>query len=59
VIFQKKEITVAYAAERCDSCQKTHRRRFREGDILFAKAGPCGCGGEFRIEMIFGETFRQ
>lgn len=59
MIFSKREVTVAYTVEKCNSCSNQNKRKFREGDTLFSRIGSCGCGGEFRIEMIYGETFRQ
>jgi len=59
MIFSKKEITIAYTEEKCDSCKKSARREYREGDVLFEKAHPCGCGGSFCVEKIYGETFRR
>jgi len=59
MIFPKKETTVAYTEEKCDSCKKSARREYREGDVLFAKVRPCGCGGIFYVDKIYGETFRR
>ncbi len=59
MIFSKKEITVAYAVEGCDSCEKSTKRKYRRGDTVFARAGPCSCGGDFYIERIYGEIVRQ
>ena len=58
-LFSKKEITIEYTVEKCDSCSKSRRRRHKIGDTLFAKSkaeGSCGCGGTFYIDMIYGET---
>jgi len=59
MIFSKKETTIAYTEEKCDSCKKSAKRRYREGDILFEKAHSCNCGGSFYIDKIYGETLRQ
>ena len=59
MIFSKKEITLEYTLEKCDSCKKEKKREFLENDILFSKQDSCSCGGTFYIEMIFGETMKQ
>ncbi len=59
MILSKKEITVAYTVEECDSCGKSARREYRQGDVVFERAGPCSCGGDFHIERIYGEALRR
>ena len=59
MIFSKKEITVAYTVEKCNSCKKTTKRKYRQGDTLFEKANSCVCGGNFHIDLIYGESFKQ
>lgn len=47
----------AYAVERCGSCGREERRRFRAGDCVLAGAPACGaCGGAATIDRIFGEA---
>lgn len=56
MIFSKEKITAAYTLEICQSCSKEARRKFRQGDVLFAAGNACGsCNGRMTIEKIFGE----
>ena len=56
MLFSKKDvIPVAHTLEECASCGGSSRRKFRKGDVLFGDASPCGCGGRFKIAMIYGE----
>lgn len=58
MIFSKKKIIVAYTIEKCTLCNMERKRKFSEGDILFAKMEKCrSCKGTTIIEKIFGETF--
>lgn len=52
---KKKPAVAAYTVEKCGSCAKSRRRAYAPGDTLFDGAGGCGCGGEFRVDMIYGE----
>ncbi len=54
-MFSRERATVAYTLERCASCGAERKRRFREGDVLFAAAACGSCGGAAAIEKIFGE----
>ncbi len=57
MIFSKKKITIAYAVEKCKKCGMLRKRKFTEGDILFAELSKCtSCDGMTSIEKIFGET---
>jgi len=59
-MFSKKEITIAYSVEKCTKCGMLKKRKFIEGDILFAKSSKCNsCDGMTTIEKIFGETTKQ
>ena len=59
-MFSKKKITTAYTMEKCQKCEMIKKRKFSEGDVLFAKSSKCGsCDGMTRIEKIFGETIEQ
>ena len=60
MIFSKKKIIIAYSVEQCIKCEMLTKRKFREGDVLFAELSKCGsCGSLTRIEKIFGESFEQ
>jgi hypothetical protein len=58
MIFSKKakpieEITV----EKCVSCGKMEKRKFKAGDVVFSELSECSsCKNKMRIEMIFGQT---
>ncbi|ABK77855.1 hypothetical protein CENSYa_1232 [Cenarchaeum symbiosum A] len=54
--MKHKKPAVPYTVERCGSCGRDEKRLFREGDVVFAAAGSCTCGGKMTIEMIFGEA---
>lgn len=57
MIFSKKEKPiVAFTVEKCPSCKKESKRKFKEGDILFAQASECKeCKVKMMIAKIFGE----
>ncbi len=57
MIFSKKEKPlVAYTLEKCPSCGKESKRKFKEGDFLFAESSQCDkCKTPMNIEKIFGE----
>lgn len=60
MIFSKKKITTEYTVEQCTKCGTITKRKFNDGDILFAKTSKCNsCDGFRRIEKIFGETIEQ
>jgi len=60
MIFSKKKITIAYAVEKCKKCGMLRKRKFTEGDILFAESSQCtSCDGMTSIEKIFGESIEQ
>jgi hypothetical protein len=58
MIFSKKEKQiVAYSIERCPSCKKESKRKFKEGDCLFADSSQCAsCKIPMTIVKIFGES---
>lgn len=58
MIFSKKEKTiVAHTIEKCQSCGKEFKRKFKEGDCLFASGTECtSCKGQSRISKIFGQS---
>jgi len=58
MIFSKKEKTiVAYTIEKCQSCGKEFKRKFKEDDCLFASGAECtSCKGQSRISKIFGQS---
>jgi hypothetical protein len=57
-MFSKKEkTTVAYTIEKCPSCKKENKRKFQEGDCLFASGQECAsCKTPTSISKIFGQT---
>ena len=56
-MFSKEKITIAYTIEKCKKCGMLRKRKFTEGDILFAESSKCNsCDGMSSIEKIFGET---
>ncbi|QLH03150.1 hypothetical protein C5F47_06105 [Nitrosopumilus cobalaminigenes] len=60
MIFSKKKITTEYTVEQCTKCGTLTRRKFKDGDVLFAENSKCNsCDGLTRIEKIFGETIEQ
>ncbi len=59
-MFSKEEIIVAYTIEKCKSCDMERKRKFKEGDYLFAESSKCdSCQGEMQIEKIFGEAIEK
>jgi len=59
-MFSKKKITLDYTVEKCSKCGMQRKRKFSEGDVLFAECSKCSsCGGLSFIEKIFGETLEQ
>ncbi len=56
-MFSKEKTIVAYTVEKCKMCGLETKRKFKEGDFLFAETSKCNsCGGLFAIEKIFGES---
>ncbi|HSA98042.1 MAG TPA: hypothetical protein VLF17_03090 [Candidatus Nitrosotenuis sp.] len=57
MIFSKKEKQiVAYTAEKCPSCKRESKRKFKQGDFLFAESSQCpSCNIPMNIAKIFGE----
>ncbi|WP_428324463.1 hypothetical protein [Nitrosopumilus sp.] len=59
-MFSKEKITIAYTIEKCEKCDMQKKRKFSEGDILFAEVYKCNsCDGMTVIDKIFGETLEQ
>lgn len=59
-MFSKKKNTIAYTIEKCKKCEMLRKRKFTEGDVLFAESSKCtSCDGITSIEEIFGETMEQ
>ena len=57
MIFSKKKITTEYTVEQCTKCGTLTKRKFHDGDVLFAELSKCAsCDGIIRIEKIFVET---
>jgi ssDNA-binding Zn-finger/Zn-ribbon topoisomerase 1 len=57
MIFSKKEKQViAYTIEKCPSCKKELKRKFKQGDYLFVESSKCpACDIPMNIAKIFGE----
>ncbi len=59
-MFSKEEIIVAYTIEKCKSCEMERKRKFKEGDYLYAETSKCdSCEGTMQIEKIFGESIEK
>ena len=59
-MLSKEKITVAYTMEKCQKCGMKKKRKFSEGDVLFAEVSKCdSCDGTTVIDKIFGETLEQ
>ncbi len=59
-MFSKKKTIIAYTVEKCKKCGMLRKRKFAEGDVLFAESSKCtSCGGMTSIEKIFGETIEH
>jgi ssDNA-binding Zn-finger/Zn-ribbon topoisomerase 1 len=56
-MFSKKEKQIiAYTVEKCPTCNKESKRKFKQGDILFAESSQCDkCKIPTAIAKIFGE----
>ena len=55
-MFSKQKITIAYTVEKCTKCGMQRKRKFVDGDILFAESSKCtSCDDMTSIEKIFGE----
>jgi hypothetical protein len=59
-MFSKEEVVIAYTIEKCKSCEMERKRKFKEGDYLFAETSKCdSCEGSMQIEKIFGESIEK
>jgi hypothetical protein len=59
-MFSKEEIIIAYTIEKCKSCEMERKRKFKNGDYLFAETSKCdSCEGSMQIEKIFGESIEK
>jgi len=59
MIFKKKEPKLEpYTVEQCTSCNKSTKRKFREGDYVFKMMEKCpSCdAGKILISMIFSQA---
>lgn len=58
IFKKKKEILDPYSFEQCTKCNKTNKRKFKEGDFVFKITQKCAsCGdGQMIIAKIFGEV---
>ncbi len=57
MMFSKKEKQViAYSLEKCHTCNNESKRKFRDGDTLFAESSQCDkCKAPMSIAKIFSE----
>jgi hypothetical protein len=57
MMFSKKdEQRTPYTIEKCSSCNKENKRKFKDGDYIFQETKTCdSCKGQMRIEKIYGE----
>lgn len=59
-MFSKEKIILAYTVEKCKKCNLERKRKYHEGDLLFAETSKCdSCDGIAVIEKIFGETIES
>lgn len=60
IFRKKKEVLDPYSIEQCTSCNKSTKRRFKEGDHVFKTLEKCSaCGtGQMIISKIFGESVK-
>ncbi len=59
-MFSKKKITIVYTVEKCTKCGMQRKRKFVDGDILFAESSKCAsCDGMTNIKKIFGEILEK
>ncbi|MBM2818448.1 MAG: hypothetical protein HW410_130 [Nitrosarchaeum sp.] len=59
-MFSKEKTIVAYTVEKCKLCGMEAKRKFKEGDFLFATTSKCNsCDGLLNTEKIFGETLNN
>ncbi len=60
MIFSKEKITLEFTVEKCNKCDKEHKRKFSKGDYLFKEVSKCSsCEGSMIIEKIFSETLEK
>ncbi|MBA0908977.1 MAG: hypothetical protein ITD33_02295 [Nitrosarchaeum sp.] len=58
-MFSKEKIILAYTIEKCNKCNLERKRKFKQGDYLFALTLKCdSCDGITMIDKIFGETIK-
>lgn len=59
-MFSKEKIILAYTVEKCKKCNLERKRKYQEGDLLFAETSKCdSCDGIAVIEKIFGESIEK
>ena len=57
---KKEEIRTPFTVERCESCHKEIKRKFKEGDFIFKESTQCNsCKGKLIISEIFGEIIKE
>ena len=60
-LFKKKEeVLDPYAVQKCNSCNKTTKRKFKEGDYVFKMTDNCISwgNGDLMVDKIFGEVVK-
>ncbi|MFY9300512.1 MAG: hypothetical protein WAO91_04915 [Candidatus Nitrosotenuis sp.] len=57
ILSKKEKPLTAYTLEKCPTCSKESKRKFKEGDVLFTESSQCDkCKTPMKITKIFGES---
>ena len=57
---KKEEKRDSYTLEKCESCKKESKRKFKKGDFIFKDSSQCSsCNGQMMIVKIFGEIIKE
>ncbi|NDB33166.1 MAG: hypothetical protein EB164_06330 [Thaumarchaeota archaeon] len=57
MLSKKEKPLIAFTVEKCPSCKKETKRKFKEGDCLFAPGMQCdSCKTLTSIAKIFGQA---
>ncbi len=57
---KKEEILEPFTIEQCTVCNRTTKRKFRDGDYVFKMNEKCSCGnGQMMTAKIFGEPIKS
>lgn len=59
-MFSKEKITLEFTTEKCNKCNREHKRKFKQGDFLFKEMDKCNsCDGIMIIDKIFSEALEK